>query len=222
MARTAKKWQRARRPEQKEERRAAILAAAGELLDSEGLEGTGLNAIARASGISKPNLYRYFESREAVLLQLLLEEHRGWTRAYKRRLVKLRGSSDVDSIAKSFADTIAGRSRYCILIAALAGVLEHNVGLETVIEFKRELNDANLALVPAFQEALPSLTAEQAYAALAALLMAASGMWPHCHPAPVVQEALAQPEFASMRFDFKSMVREHATALLLGLLTRAD
>ena len=61
------------------------------------------------------------------------------------------------------------------------------------------------------------LTAEQAYASLAALLMAASGMWPHCHPAPVVQEALAQPEFASMRFDFKSLVREHTAALLLGV-----
>ena len=52
----ANDWQRARKPEQKEERREAILAAAGRLLDAEGLEGTGLNAIAREAGISKANV----------------------------------------------------------------------------------------------------------------------------------------------------------------------
>ena len=52
--------------------------------------------------------------------------------------------------------------------------------------------------------------------------MAASGMWPHSHPAPVVQEVLKDPEFASMRFDFKALVREHASLLLRGLLAQKE
>ena len=72
---------RARSPEEKELRRAAILQAAAALVEREGLEKTGLNAIAREAGISKANIYRYFESREAILLHLVLEDCRDWVGA---------------------------------------------------------------------------------------------------------------------------------------------
>ena len=69
---------RARRPEQKRARQDAILAAAITLLDDNGLEPTSLSAIARASGVSQPNIYRYFESREAILLAVTLDEVDAW------------------------------------------------------------------------------------------------------------------------------------------------
>ena len=218
MAESRATWQRARRPEEKEERRTVILQAAAKLLDDEGMEGTGLNAIARAAGISKPNLYRYFESREAILLDLLLEEHRAWTKAFRHKLNRLDATADPETVAAAFAGSIASRKRYCVLIGALATVLERNVGEETVRAFKRELHSGNVPLAAALREKLPTLTEEEAYRALALLLMAASGMWPHSHPAPVVQEVLKDPEFASMRFNFKELAREHALLLLRGLL----
>ncbi len=58
-------WRRARRPELKEQRRTAILDAARTMLDNKGLGGSGLNALAREAGMSKVNVYQYFESREA-------------------------------------------------------------------------------------------------------------------------------------------------------------
>ncbi len=59
-------FQRARKPEEQQLRRAAILAAAAELFDAEGAQGAGLNAIAARAGFTKSNVYRYFESREEV------------------------------------------------------------------------------------------------------------------------------------------------------------
>ena len=211
-------WQRARRPEQKQLRRTAILDAAAKLLASEGIEGTGLNAIGRETGMSKPNLYRYFESREAILLQLLLDDHEAWSRAFRRKLRPLSNSSDAHAVATAFAKSISGRRDYCILIGALATVLEHNVSGDTVREFKRLLHEENKRVVSGFQAALPSLGDEEAYATLAMLLMAASGMWPHCHPAAVVEEVLKEPEFAPMNFDFEEVVREHAALVLRGRL----
>ena len=93
-----KNWQRARQPEQKAERVEAILDAAGVLLDEYGLDGTGLNAIARQAGLSKPNLYVYFESREAILLRLLLNEASVWTKSFKRRLDQISKHGDIDAI----------------------------------------------------------------------------------------------------------------------------
>ena len=71
-------FQRARKPEEREIRREAILTAAAELFDAEGPQGAGLNAIAARAGFTKSNVYRYFESREEVLLSLFLAELDGF------------------------------------------------------------------------------------------------------------------------------------------------
>lgn len=218
-------WQRARRPEQKQERREAILRAACELLDTEGLHGTGLNAIARIAGISKPNIYRYFESREAILLQLLLVDHGAWVDDLAARFTALPGPLEgvgaATPLATAFTESLVDRKRYCQLFRDLAAVLEQNVSTETVIEFKSELHAHNLRLTGAFQARVPSMGPEQAYGTLAHLLMAATGIWPNCHPAPAVLEALERPEFAGMRFDFRRELQSHAETFLRGALGAA-
>lgn len=214
-------WQRARRPEQKAERIDAILEAAGQLLDEHGLEGTGLNAIAREAGLSKPNLYVYFESREAILLRLLLNESAAWVKALKRRLEQIDEPGDVKSVAIAFADTIARRKRFCALFASVATVFEHNVGPETIADFKREFIMTAQPAITALAEALPQLSEETALWSLGILLMSSTGMWASCHPAPAVRTVLAQPEFATMKLDFKDTVQNHAECFLLGLVSRA-
>ena len=216
---SASTWQRARQPEQKQERRTAILDAAGRLLDARGIEGTGLNAIAREAGIAKANIYRYFESREAVLLMLLQAEVDGWTAALSRRLVPLASSDDVDAIAQAFASTIAKRRRLCVLLAALASVLEHNVGADGIRMFKRNFLRSVEPAVTALAAAVPSLSVEEAFSCLAMLTMTAAGAWPHCHPSAAVEEVLAEPEFAAMRLSFQSAMQAHAAIVLRGLLS---
>jgi AcrR family transcriptional regulator len=221
MAPKTKTWQRARRPEQKQQRRAAILEAAATLLDREGLDGTGLNAIARAAGLSKANIYRYFESREAVLLDLLLAESERWTKAFERRLKRLAATNDIEQVARAFAATISRQPRYCVLITVLANVLEQNVSEKLVVEFKRRINELMEPLLDALTSAVPGLSPENARRFLLMQMLATSGIWPHCHPAPIVQRVLKRPEFAAMRLDFQTTVRDHAAALLRGLLAQA-
>ncbi len=57
------------------ERRALILEAAGRLFGEGGYEGTRLDEIAAAAGVTKPIVYRHFESKRALYLALL-ERHR--------------------------------------------------------------------------------------------------------------------------------------------------
>ena len=221
----SKTWQRARSPDQRQARIDAILEAAGRLLDEGGLDATGLNAIAREAGMSKPNLYRYFESREAILLELLLEQVQGWSRALAKRLAPLAtdaervGPEAAPAIAEAFTAVSVRRRRLWLLLGSLATVLEQNVGHETVREFKRTfLREAEPAF-QALQKALPPMSWDEAYGAIGMLAMAASGMYPHAHPAPVVREVLAEPEFCGHGVDFKTAVRAHAEAYLTGLLT---
>ena len=64
-------FQRARTEEQREIRRRAILDMASAMLDEMPVAAVTLNELSRRVGLAKPNVLRYFESREAVLLELL-------------------------------------------------------------------------------------------------------------------------------------------------------
>jgi AcrR family transcriptional regulator len=54
----------------REARREAILRATLESLAERGYAGTSMRTIAEAAGLTKGGLYAYFESREAILLEL--------------------------------------------------------------------------------------------------------------------------------------------------------
>src|SRR5204863_3897180 len=57
------------------ERRELIVAAAGHLFGEAGYDGTRLDDIAAAAGVTKPVLYRHFDSKRDLYLALL-ERHR--------------------------------------------------------------------------------------------------------------------------------------------------
>jgi AcrR family transcriptional regulator len=57
------------------ERRELILESAGELFGERGYAHTNLDEIAAAAGVTKPVLYRHFDSKKALYLALL-ERHR--------------------------------------------------------------------------------------------------------------------------------------------------
>lgn len=212
-------WQRARRPEQKQERRDTILGAAVELLDEEGLEATTLSAIARTAEISKANLYRYFESREAILLEVTLEETREWIEALAAALRPLAGSGDLAAVADALARSLHERPRLCTLLSALASVLEHNVGVEVVVEFKRRFHGLLTEIVAAVIAAVPGLAAADAELFLRSVFFVVVGTWPAANPPPAVAEALERDELAGLCVDFAATVRTHAYVLLRGLTT---
>lgn len=57
-----------------EARRAQILACAARLVATEGLEAVSMDRVAREAGISKALVYTYFDSRKALLAQLLEDD----------------------------------------------------------------------------------------------------------------------------------------------------
>jgi AcrR family transcriptional regulator len=57
------------------ERRAVIVEAAGRLFGDRGYEATRLDDVAAAAGVTKPIVYRHFDSKRALYLALL-DRHR--------------------------------------------------------------------------------------------------------------------------------------------------
>src|SRR5882757_6962452 len=143
---SAETYQRARRPEQKLERRDAILGAARELALRDGVRAVSLAGIAAQVGIHKSALLRYFETREQIFLELTAEAWREWVTALHAGLdpaaldpaaldagaldagalaSEARGSAAL--VADVFARSFGDRPLLCDLIAHTPLNLERNV-----------------------------------------------------------------------------------------------
>ncbi|CAM5259819.1 TetR/AcrR family transcriptional regulator OS=Streptomyces tendae OX=1932 GN=F3L20_19655 PE=4 SV=1 [Streptomyces tendae] len=70
-------FQRARSEEQREVRRQAILDTTAAMLEEMPIGAISLNELSRRV-LAKSNVLRYFESREAILLELLDRAWRQW------------------------------------------------------------------------------------------------------------------------------------------------
>lgn len=204
---------RARTPEAKAKRRAAILAAAAELLAVGGLEHTTLNAIATASGITKSNIYRYFESREEILMRLLTADLRETSQAFAYALT---GPRPLPEVAAALADGLAANPRLCLLISITASTLEHNISTDTLREIKRDMVASLENTAHALHKVLPEISLEQAGGAIQMLFTLTIGLWPFSTPGPALAALYQEPEFAAYKQDFGETLRRATQVMLKG------
>jgi AcrR family transcriptional regulator len=216
---TAHQFQRARRPEHKEERRETILAAARELAGDRPVREVSLGDIARQVGLAKSNLLRYFESREELFLRLLLREWEAWRLDATDQLRS--GAATPSRVATVVSHTLAQRPLFCDLISEMAAVLERNVSVTTVRAFKAESLDKVDQLGAVVAERLPALGATDGRETVAAALIITAGLWPIANPAPHVGAMFAEiPELTRAHVNFQERLQQLLTALITGFLHR--
>jgi AcrR family transcriptional regulator len=198
---------RARKPEEKESRRAHVLATARAMLTSgTPLQELGLNELARRAKMTKSNLYRYFESREHVLLELLRDEWFAW---YAQMTATWQAPEKKASALRHLTDhvchTLAAHPLLCELTSALPSVLERNLSEEAILAFKLE-SLSFFARAEAFiREHLPNLPAGTGLQLMNDGVSLITGLWPHAHPAPAVARAIAkEPRLCVFKHDFRA------------------
>lgn len=212
----AQSFQRARKPEEISQRRETLLAAAAELFDVEGPQGAGLNAIAAKAGFTKSNVYRYFESREQVLLELFRDEFAGLVDAAVAALAQV-PMGDTSALAEAITDCFLARPRCCALISILASTLEQNVSEVTIAATKTHIGAQNARVVAALSARMPSADPADCAWAIAMIGSLLAGMWPSAHPPPAAQAVLARPEYAHLRMDVARDLKRAAVALLASV-----
>jgi TetR/AcrR family transcriptional regulator len=214
---TAQPFQRARKPDEINQRREQLLAAAADLFDAEGPAGAGLNAIAAKAGFTKSNVYRYFESREQVLLELFLDEFTGLIDAAVEAMQSV-PLGDTAALAEAITHCFLARPRCCALISILASTLEQNVSEATIANTKTHMGRQNARVVSALSARLPSAAPADCAWAIAMIGSLVAGMWPGAHPPPAGVAVLARPEFAHMRIDPSRDLKRAAAALLASIV----
>jgi AcrR family transcriptional regulator len=219
----AETYQRARRPEQKLERRDAILGAARELALRDGVRAVSLADIAARVGIHKSALLRYFETREQIFLELTAQAWREWAAGLHAELDQAApGDPAVGSaalVADVFARSFDDRPLLCDLIAHTALNLERNVSPEAVRRYKLTslgtIDEAS-ALV---RQVLPALSPAECKEFVSVLASLAGSLWQIANPVPALAELFASdPALAGACFDLTPRLRRTAEILLAGLI----
>jgi AcrR family transcriptional regulator len=213
------RFQRARKPEEKEVRRHAILQAARDLAREAGPMALGLNELGRRSGVSKPNIYRYFESREEILLRLYVEE---LVAAVESLEARLRPGLDVPAVAAIVAREHLSRPLLCQLAGMAASILEHNMTAETIAAVKGQLLSVVPRAAAALRRALPWLSEADAGFALQAIELQLAALWPAANPSRAAREVLSRPEFAALCADAGRDFPRFIEVLLAGLRAGAE
>ena len=219
-------FQRARSEEQREARRQAILGAAAAMLTEIPVAEVTLNELSRRVGLAKSNVLRYFESREAVLLELLDSAWQDWLVRLDPELAgTLEPAAPVSArcgqLAAAVAASLAARPMLCDLISAQAAVLEHNVSPQVAAQYKRASMAGIAALGALMLRCVPELGELDAVKLAGVSIMTAGGLWPHTRPSAAMLAAYeADPELAALRLDFTETVGEVLEVMSAGLLAR--
>lgn len=215
-------FQRARSEEQREARRVAILGQAAAMLEEMRVNEVTLNELSRQVGLAKSNVLRYFESREAVLLELLDQRWKQWITDLIAELGTTGTSAITDRAVACFSmtltDSLAARSTLCDLLSAQASVLEHNVSAQVAARYKRSSIDNSAALGLILASSFPQL-GDRAGTLAGQVVMSIGAVWAHSRPSIGMRQAYeGDPALAGMRMDFRQALGDMLTTLITGTL----
>jgi AcrR family transcriptional regulator len=220
-------FQRARSEEQREMRRRAILDTAAAMLSEMPVAQVSLNELSRRAGLAKSNVLRYFESREAVLLELLDSAWQEWLGQLDEDLpAAVRAGADAaergDQLAAALAASLASRPVLCDLLSAQSAVLERNVSAQVAAQYKQSAIANVAALGRLAQQSVSELGDRDAGRFAAGTVLVAGAIWASAQPSAAMLAAYeADPALAAMRLDFTTALRDVLEVLIAGLLARA-
>jgi AcrR family transcriptional regulator len=207
-------------------RRSAIMTSAREMLTEKNLADISLRELSHRVGLAKSNVLRYFDSREAIFLEVFDEEFQAWLADLDGRLGKPRARKAAYvtevRLATTMAASLVEAELLCELLASMAVVLERNISGEFARDFKVRAM-ANVAAVGQLvARQLPWLPREfMEFFADGALTLTA-GMYPFSVPTEPVRAVIAELGFAEPRERFSDGLRTGLVTWLIGAAAQTE
>ena len=185
-----------------------------------------LRELAGQVGLAKSNVLRYFDSREAVFLEILDEECGAWLADLERLLGRPRGrkpnhNSEI-RVATIIADSLVARPLLCELIGSMAGELERNISTGFAKDFKARATERTMALSELVARHLPWLPAGFSDFFAEGALTLTAGMYPFSVPTDAVRSAMADMGYPDPHERFVGGLRSGLATWLIGAAAQSD
>ncbi|HEX2207089.1 MAG TPA: TetR family transcriptional regulator [Longimicrobium sp.] len=213
---------RARSDEEKQERRAAIMATARMMYEREpSFAAFTMGALAAEAGLAKGTLYLYFRTKEELFLALLEDGFDGWFDDVDARLDASEGEMTPEAAADALVGSIRGRETLARLLSILPTIVEHNVEYDAALRFKRQVMRRADVTGHRLEARLRFLRAGEGARFLVHLHALVIGTWQLADPSDVIRRVMETPEMAPARVDFAEDLRFLLVTLLKGMRSAA-
>jgi len=216
----ATKRRRAVLPEDKSERRAAIVRAAQELLARAPMGAFSVEELARRAGLAKGTVYLYFGTREEVLLAVHGDNASRLFDAVGAALESPRASADV--VARATIRFLRAEPGFLPLAATCRGMLENNVGEQAAVEFKLGLAARLVDLGARVERLFPGLARGAGVALLMNSYALMLGLWQMADPPACLRDALKRSDMRIFRIDFEKQLAAALLDLWEGAVRRSE
>ena len=211
---------RARREDQKAERREGILNTARDLCAEFGILDWSLNELGRRADITKSNLYRYFGSREEILMVLMHEEIAQFAQALSEKTAN--AVLTVPDFCQLMAKIYTKHPMLCDLLSVSSTVLEKNTDLDPILQIKRAGAEHERIVVSAIASCLDGVNETTAAQIAFASGIIVSGLWPMAAPAAPIRQLSEFEGFEHLAMDFCSELQRMLEAHVFGILHRTQ
>jgi AcrR family transcriptional regulator len=207
-------------------RRSAIMTSAREMLAEKTLGDISLRELSDRVGLAKSNVLRYFDSREAIFLEVLDEEFQAWLLDLETRLGRPRarkpGYGTETRVATTMASSLVEAPLLCELLASIAGVLERNISGDFARDFKARATANIGAVAELVARQLPWLSREFTEFFAEGALTLTAGMYPFSVPTEPVRTAMAEMGFPEPRDRFSDGLRAGLVTWLIGAAAQTE
>ncbi len=182
-------FKRARTDRQIQTRQLEIIEAAAKLYDEGGHEAVTFTAISELAKLTRPAIYKYYATKEAILLSILVGDAELWAKDLISQF-KVNQMYTTKEISLIWSQTAGRHSRMNSLYSILYTILERNVSLEVMIQFKKDLFDAILPLGNILMQLFPRATMEAIQHFMVQHHAISMGLYSTCHQTSLQTEAM--------------------------------
>ena len=182
-------FQRARSDEQKKLRMHQIMDATLKLYETQPFQKISLSNIAKELNFTRANLYKYVSTKEEIFLNIILREGESLS---KNLETAFEGKENIslEEFATIWATVFYGNSRFIQLMAIMYSIIEKNVTLEYLIDFKKQFSEKMFILSFMMQKSLPKISEEVITQFLMMQMFYAMGLFPATNDNELQKEAI--------------------------------
>lgn len=195
-------FQRARSHEQINDRIQEIVDAASSIYNSAGYEGLSFSTISEYTKFTRPSIYKYFKTKDEILLILLKEDLKSFIVTLIRsfKINKLYSTYEITEI---WANTLIKHERLLALYSILFTTIEKNVSVKSLAVFKKEVLAIQLPLFDFASQLFPNAKKEEIETFIYSQLTLAFGLYPMSKMTPLQMEAIKLADVVFTPPDFR-------------------
>ena len=197
-------FKRARTNAQVEERRREIIIACSEIFDKGNVDDVHFKAIGEKTSFARSTIYKYYSTKEEILLDLLLIDVMNWIYDVRKFTDKYNVLTK-EEFCREFTNSYVENDRMLRLMSILYSVLEKNCSLEKLTEFKKDLIGFTVPIYESVQKFFPHSGDEAIMAFISTTSSYVLGLYPSTHLSEKQEKAIEQSGFEYESMSFKDM-----------------